>query len=389
MFVRLTPEVFKLARKKFAVSRTLDFEVSRDVGKSWTYIQEGWNTIARNPVATKIEKVVGGRIADPYTAQFELPKTGKKTVILHLELPQSFDSHLPNVIEIMSRFKQTKRTNDQPCRSNKGNPTPDPADNTTNAPASSAASFPQLPTNPNANVVKIALTLSKLVDKRGSADRTLEDLPSSEKTDWLGAAQTLIQVYISGAAAATCSRNEAQITAALAQDLEEMFSFAQSVPCRDAKTTLPIAVLKRWTEALGACSSPWCPAPIWWCVGRALVGGKLSGLLRSDSDTSAAAFSRAATDLQNWDMLAFIHLLQSDLFPSEVHTAAEVMDEYTRRDLAHERLGCDWHRDFTCMVQLLDGLGEDSSSLRKFCNLKPHSSNAGDTFCLQNSLHHG
>ena len=113
---------------------------------------------------------------------------------------------------------------------------------------------------------------------------------------------------------------------------------------------------------------------MWWYAGRVIAGGQLKGFLR----TSGEGFAVAATDLQNWDMLAFIHLLQSDLFSSEVRAAANDISEYTRRDLAHENLECDWQRDWSCMAKLLEALGEDVSPLRKFCNSKGHASNTGD-----------
>ena len=52
-----------------------------------------------------------------------------------------------------------------------------------------------------------------------------------------------------------------------------------------------------------------------------------------------------ATCLENWDMLALLHLLRSNIFASNVRTAVCNINEYTRRDMAHERLDCCWERD--------------------------------------------
>ena len=135
-------------------------------------------------------------------------------------------------------------------------------------------------------------------------------------------------------------------------------------------------LLGRWAKALEECSSPWCPPPLWWCVGSVLAGWRLSRVTR----LYQGAVTVPATNLANWDMLALIRLLESDAFPGKVREAAHIMDEYTRRDLAHERFDCDWHRDWTCMADLLDGLGQaaDAAELRKFCETKPHTTDNGE-----------
>ena len=91
------------------------------------------------------------------------------------------------------------------------------------------------------------------------------------------------------------------------------------------------------------------------------------------------AVTAAATCVENWDMLAVIHLLQSDVFPEKVHQAVNIMNEYTRRDIAHERFDCDWQRDCDCMANLLDALGctAEAAELRAFCQAKHHVVAAG------------
>ena len=86
-----------------------------------------------------------------------------------------------------------------------------------------------------------------------------------------------------------------------------------------------------------------------------------------------------ATCVENWDMLAVIHLLQSNVFPEKVHHAVNIMNEYTRRDIAHERFDADWKRDCGCMRELLDALGcpAEAAKLRAFCQSKRYDTSTG------------
>ena len=89
-----------------------------------------------------------------------------------------------------------------------------------------------------------------------------------------------------------------------------------------------------------------------------------------------------ATSLANWDMLALIKLLQSNVFSHQVHVAVKKMNEYTRRDMAHERFDCDWDRDCKFMVELLQALGhpDDAAKLQEFCESKTHTIDGGEIF---------
>ena len=99
-----------------------------------------------------------------------------------------------------------------------------------------------------------------------------------------------------------------------------------------------------------------------------LVGSNLDGMTRLlDGNVRVAA-----TCLENWDMFPLLKLLQSNIFSETVKQAAWHVQIYTRADMAHERFDCDWHRDWTCMVKLLDALGcsRKADSLRKSCESK-------------------
>ena len=60
LFVHLTPETFNVMRKKFGYSRYVGRSAPREVSKSWTYLQEGWNTCARSAVTAAIKTAING-----------------------------------------------------------------------------------------------------------------------------------------------------------------------------------------------------------------------------------------------------------------------------------------------------------------------------------------
>ena len=106
------------------------------------------------------------------------------------------------------------------------------------------------------------------------------------------------------------------------------------------------------------------------------MGDNLLGMTRRYE----GAVAIPATCLENWDMLPLLKLMQCDIFPDKVNEAVGKIAKYTRNDLAHERLDCNWIRDWSCMEELLTALGCSSAadSLRKFCKSKSHDVNEGD-----------
>ena len=88
----------------------------------------------------------------------------------------------------------------------------------------------------------------------------------------------------------------------------------------------------------------------------------------------------AATCLETWDFLSLIKLLQSNIFSDKVHRAMRTINDYTRRDIAHERFDLDWNRDWKCMMDLLNALQrpDDAAKLRDFCQSKTHTSDGGE-----------
>ena len=159
-----------------------------------------------------------------------------------------------------------------------------------------------------------------------------------------------------------------------------MARFVQDLATLAGPSREPSAILEQWLSTLEACSSQWCPPPLWWCLGSVLVGSNLTGMTRTPDPTVMIA----ATHLANWDFFNLLKLLQSSVFSKKVNQAAWQVQRYTRTDIAHERFDCDWHRDWTCMAELLDALGCSSAAdrLRKSCEPKFHTNDGGERVAL-------
>ena len=159
---------------------------------------------------------------------------------------------------------------------------------------------------------------------------------------------------------------------------EEMIRFVFDLSCLVEHQRSPDVLVNQWRSGIKACSSHWCPPPLWWRVASTLVGDNLINMTRQYEGGVVVP----ATCLENWDMFTLLKLLQSNVFPDKVNNAAVKSLEYTRNDLAHERFDCDWVRDWLCMEDLLTALGcsSEADKLRKFCESKAHSAKSGDTY---------
>ena len=60
LLVSLTSESFRAAREYFGRDYYVGSHLPREIPKSWTYLHEGWNTIARTPVTSAIEAAITG-----------------------------------------------------------------------------------------------------------------------------------------------------------------------------------------------------------------------------------------------------------------------------------------------------------------------------------------
>merc|ERR1712032_934964 len=75
LLVCLTPDAFNQARAAFGIAYHVGRSMPRELPKSWGYLQYGWNTCARTPVASAIESITGG---DDGSVTFHLFGDGKK-----------------------------------------------------------------------------------------------------------------------------------------------------------------------------------------------------------------------------------------------------------------------------------------------------------------------
>ena len=324
LFVRLSSDAFNLARQKFGDTCHFGRGMPRELVKSWTYLQEGWNTCARTPVTSAIESVATG---------------DSKSVTFHL-----FGDGLP-------KSKKKKKTKNK------------------NAPTLSLQLL--LPEGLDAQVDKIA-ALTKHFNLHYDEEQ-LHKLYS----DPVQYQQT------QATPAATSKYDPSKRFAMVMRDLKglgvhdsDMIQFVDDLSLLAADGRRPVHIIEQWHKVLSVCSSHWCPPPVWWCIGSMLVNDNLVGMTRSFE----GGVKVPATCLENWDMSALIKLLQCNLFSDEVRKAVCEMNKYARNDIAHERFDLDWHRDWSSMADLLDALKcpNEAAKLRDFCGSKGHANDGGE-----------
>ena len=315
MIVCLTPDAFDRARAGFGSAHHVGRLMPRELPKSWGYLQYGWNTCARTPVASAIESITDG---DQNSVTFHLFGDGKKKTPrnkkknkkkVRLTLPQNFDVQVDKVAALVDYFANNRGT-------------------------------PEL--------------YNKAVTYQPSEHERELTLPEA-------------------APAVVSAGNPPRNVSMLKQQLrskgvinEEMIRFVFDLSCLVEHQRSPDVLVNQWRSAIKACSSHWYPPPVWWCVATTLVGDNLINMTRQYEGGVVIP----ATCLENWDMFTLLKLLQTNVFPNKVNNAAEKSLNYTRNNLAHERFDCDWVRDWSCMEELLTVLGcsIEAGKLRKFCD---------------------
>ena len=380
LFIRLTPEAFESVRKKYGATRHVGREMPREIPKSWTYISEAWNKFPRAAVTSAVETATGG---DARSVTFYLygdgtkqtatlghsnatvkKKRGKKNnkAHVHLTLPKSLDKQKYTIAKLTTHFGLHQEN-----------------------PTELYASVAYQPTS--VEIVHVLNALKNLVDALPS-----KGLPAHEIYRHHVTKDSAFEAY-SGlewekwfvkelGRLCTDKKSTNDATAVIGHTVGNVLSDANMIRFVQDLATLagpsrdPSALLKQWLSTLEACSSQWCPPPLWWCLGSVLVGSNLAGMTRS----SGSDGTLAATCLENWDMLTLLKLLQSKIYSKKVNQAAWEVQRYTRTDIAHERFDCDFRRDWNCMAKLLDGLGcsGEADSLRKCCEPKFHSDDGGE-----------
>ena len=374
LFLRLTREVFDLAREKFGDASRFGKQMPLEVPKSWTYLQAAWNTIARTPVMGVLESAARG---DDKAVTFHMLSDGKrkkkpnKKQTNRLRLPKAFDDEVYKVAAVVNHFNRVGGAQSQLYRPIEHQPSSRERDH-------------------------IAMMLSRVLANPSTRDLSACDvyekhvLPSAPFAsyrgpgwrEWLIAELQCIRSHATPllASAATSEVDHSKRFEDLTWELNsagvsdpELIAFLRSLCTFAGHATCPFAIYKQWRKVLTQCSSHWYPPPLWWCVASTLVAENLDSMTRFRE----GGVMMAATCLENWDMLPLLKLLQTRLFPADVHEASYKIATYTRKDIAHERFDCDWHRDWNCMADLLEALSGDAEKLREFCESKPHSTDAG------------
>ena len=120
LLVCLTSDAFNQARAGFGSAHHVGREMPREVPKSWHYLQYGWNTCARTPIASAVESITGG---DENSVTFNLfgdgskkkkqkkkKKKKKNRLAVRLMLPEDLDAQVHKVAALVDHFKNNHGT---------------------------------------------------------------------------------------------------------------------------------------------------------------------------------------------------------------------------------------------------------------------------------------
>ena len=122
LLVCLTPDAFDRARAGFGSAHHVGRQMPREVPKSWDYLQYGWNTCARTPVASAIESITDGDensvifhlfgdgAKEKSTRKKKKKKTKKGRSAVRLVLPQHFDAQVNKVAALVDHFANNRGT---------------------------------------------------------------------------------------------------------------------------------------------------------------------------------------------------------------------------------------------------------------------------------------
>ena len=382
----------------------------RELPKSWSYLHEGWNTSARTPVTSAIETAVSG---DAKSVTFKLFSDGLKAQQSTTPNPASASSN-PNAKKQKKNNNKGKGAASRPLRLN----LPENFDVQVHKIAALSDRFnvhhdgngthklygePVIYKPAKQELDHIMDVIKKVVADPAASNLSTSDiyrkyivtdesLGSYRGDDWdqwfLEKLNRIKQQPTPSLPSARMSRVEPlDRDDVITQELKkhgvrnpEIITFIADLSrlVRD-DTRSPFLLVDQWRRILALCSSHWIPPPLWWCVGSTLVGDNLLGMTRPCKE---GGVFMPATCLENWDMILILQLLESNVFPDFVREAARKVKKYPRTDLAHERFDCDWHRDWTCMADLLNALDCSSAAaeLREFCEPKTHTSDGGESF---------
>jgi len=385
LFLTLTPESFEEVRKGFGTARHVGSSMPPELPQSWTYTQRAWNDHARTPVTSAIESAA--EAGDDSSVTFRLFGNGSKTkkkkkkkqntsFSLLLLLPDNFDRRVHRIAVLADHFN-SHYDEKQPGKLYANAVEYQPTDRELNY-------ITRVLTDVLADKSTSDLSVMELYHQRILSTGLLSEYTGNGWEQWMINELKRIQLQpmppVMPEAPSKSSPSDRAKSIALTlhtQGINDpaLIKFVETL-CRLAGSARsPMDIIDQWTTALKTCTSHWCPPPLWWCVGAVLSGENMGSITR----VCEGGVIVAATCIENWDMLAVLHLFQSEVFSAQVHDAVDIMNQYTRRDIAHERFDCDWQRDWGCMADLLDALEcpTEATALRAFCQAKTHTIDAG------------
>ena len=394
LLVCMRPKDFQAARENFGRVRHIGYHIPREIPKSWTYLQEGWNTHARTPVTRAIEAAVAGDNSTS-SAEFHLfgsclkksekqnskkkKKTQHKVVVassvkLALPVSVSLDKKAYTIAALVKHFACHQKEPSVLYGAVEYAPSDRERDHLNGILA-------RLVADPRTHGLSTNKILHQYV-KKADAFAHYEGV---EWEKWFIQELERIRLHTSSPPSPASNTKPSQTgnTAAIKLYLTQIGITDNDVICFVADlcdlagpATRPFDIVEQWYKVLSACSSHWCRPTLWWCVGSTLVMYHVDGVTRS----SEGGVTAPATCIENWDMLAIIRLLQCSIFSEKVRRAVHNVNEYTRRDIAHERFDCEWKHSCQCLVELLKVLGcsMHAEKLKKWYNSKAHTADGGE-----------
>ena len=398
LLIYLSSQSFRLAREYFGRDYYVGRHLPREIPKSWTYLQQAWNTIARTLVTEAIEAAVtgdnstisadfhlfGSSLKKSTTKQTKSKKKKnqkkknqqKKKVFVpssvKFKLPTSFDDRAYKIAALVDHYTSH---HDEPSMLY-GNVHHSPSDRERD----------HLIRLLEEIVTTNDLSPHEILDQHVKKSDAFAQYKGPDWEKWFIQKLEHIQRESSLIAVPpliTTNANPHGKTTTIKQHLTKLGVTDNDIICLVTElcrmvgpATRPFDIIEQWYKVLAACSSHWCHVPLWWCVASTLVLYSVDTVTRS----SEGGVIAPATCMRNWDMLAILKLLQCHIFPEKVRQAVQKVNEHTRRDIAHERFDCDWQHSCQCLVELLQSLdcARASDTLQKWMNSKSYTASGGE-----------
>ena len=393
LLVYLHQKDFQVACENFGRAHYIGRHMPPEIPKSWTYLQEAFNTCARTPITAAVEAAItgvntktsavfylfGSSLKTPKNKKKKKRKKGSAPPSIQLTLPLSFESEVHKVAPLVKHFMRHLKD-----------------------PSLLYGVIEHKPSDrERAHLIRL---LSKLV-----ADPITKGLSAKgifhqhvEKRDFFAdytgpdwdawfiheLERIKFQPTASLLPVSKPKPNPTGTSIAVHQYLIQkgvtdngLICFVSDLCRLTGPATRPFDIVEQWHKVLTACSSHWCRPTLCWCVGSTLVMFHVDAVTR----VSEGGVIAPATHIENWDMLAITRLLQCSIFSEQVRQAAQNVNAYTRRDIAHERFDCDWKHSCQCLVELLQALNcpSDAAKMKVYSDSKAYSANGGNTRFLK------